>query len=103
MTREMDKSYRGILYLTFDNKKRLNSKWSHRETQGSASRLKAVNRLEALLDGLAGPEDIDLDLFFCHAEQSCDVLVGFTLKVAQLYAFRCFSGKLPTISRTMFT
>ncbi len=40
----MDKSYRGILYLTFDNKKRLNSKWSHRETQGSAQGKRIINQ-----------------------------------------------------------
>ena len=49
--------------------------------------------LKFLFYGLTPPEDAHLNLFLAYAEDGSYLLIGFSLKVAKLYAAALFFGK----------
>ena len=55
--------------------------------------LKTVEFIKTLLDSLPPAENIHLNLLFGNAKNQCDILVGLTLKVAELNAAALFFGQ----------
>jgi hypothetical protein len=52
-----------------------------------------VEFLEALLNGLSAPEDVDFDLLFRYFEYSCNLFIRFAFEITQLYAAALFLGQ----------